>query len=108
MPLECARACAEVIDLARRAGELGYRDVISDVGVGVAAAYAALRSAALNVYINAPSLKDRRFAEHALAEVERLAKACWSTPKEPTRAWRKAGELRWRAAKSTSSGHSRR
>jgi methenyltetrahydrofolate cyclohydrolase len=43
------------------------------VGVGVAAADAALRSAALNVFINAPSLKDRHFAETAIGEVERLA-----------------------------------
>jgi formiminotetrahydrofolate cyclodeaminase len=74
VPLECARACAEVVDMARRAAELGYKHVISDVGVGVAAADAALRSAALNVFINAPALKDRRFASGALEEVERLAK----------------------------------
>jgi formiminotetrahydrofolate cyclodeaminase len=72
VPLECARACFEVVLLARRAAELGYKHVISDVGVGVAAADAALRSAALNVFINAPSLKDRRFAESAIEEVERL------------------------------------
>jgi formiminotetrahydrofolate cyclodeaminase len=72
VPLECARACAEVVVLARRAADLGYKHVISDVGVGVAAADAALRSAALNVFINAPSLKDRLFAETAIEEVERL------------------------------------
>jgi formiminotetrahydrofolate cyclodeaminase len=67
VPLECARACSEVVLLARRAADLGYKHVISDVGVGVAAA-----DAALNVFINAPSLKDRRFAEDAIEEVERL------------------------------------
>jgi formiminotetrahydrofolate cyclodeaminase len=72
VPLECARACFEVVALARRAADLGYRHVISDVGVGVAAADAALRSAALNVFINAPSLKDRPFAQSAIEEVERL------------------------------------
>jgi formiminotetrahydrofolate cyclodeaminase len=72
VPLECARACFEVVLLARRAANLGYKHVISDVGVGVAAADAALRSAALNVFINAPSLKDCRFAETAIEEVERL------------------------------------
>ncbi len=71
-PLDCARACAEVIELARRAADVGYTGVISDAGVGVLAALAALRSAALNVYINAPSLKDRPFAERALAEIEAL------------------------------------
>ena len=74
VPLDCARACFEVVLLARRAADLGYKHVISDVGVGVAAADAALRSAALNVFINAPALKDRRFASSALEEVERLAK----------------------------------
>jgi formiminotetrahydrofolate cyclodeaminase len=72
VPLECARACFEVVALARRAADLGYKHVISDVGVGVAAADAALRSAALNVFINAPSLKDRRFAATAIEEVEHL------------------------------------
>ncbi len=72
VPLDCARVCAEVIELARRAGELGYRGVISDAGVGALAAYAAARSAALNVYINAPALKDREFAHASLAELEKL------------------------------------
>jgi methenyltetrahydrofolate cyclohydrolase len=75
VPLECARACSEVVDLARRATHHGYKHVISDAGVGVAAADAALRSAALNVFINAPSLKDRRFAAAAVEEVERLTQA---------------------------------
>jgi methenyltetrahydrofolate cyclohydrolase len=75
-PLDCARACAEVIDLAQRAGEAGYSGVISDAGVGVLAAYAALRSAALNVYINAPSLKDREYARQVTAEMDELLAAC--------------------------------
>ena len=71
-PLECARACADVMALARRASERGYLGVISDGGVGVLAAYAGLRSAALNVYINVPTLKDRTFADQATAEVQKL------------------------------------
>jgi formiminotetrahydrofolate cyclodeaminase len=46
--------------------------VISDAGVGVSAAYAALRSAALNVFINAPALNDRAFAEQAVDALEQL------------------------------------
>ncbi len=76
VPLDCTRACTEVIALARRAGELGYRGVISDAGVGAAAAYAAARSAALNVYINAPALKDRAFQAHALGDLEQLLQSC--------------------------------
>jgi methenyltetrahydrofolate cyclohydrolase len=75
-PLDCARVCAEVIALARRASEHGYLNVISDGGVGVLAGFTALRSAALNVYINAPALKDRAFAERATAELERLVESC--------------------------------
>jgi formiminotetrahydrofolate cyclodeaminase len=75
VPLECARACAEVIGLTRRAGVHGYKGVVSDAGVGVAAAFAALRSAALNVYINAPALHDRAFAEAALSDIEALVAA---------------------------------
>jgi formiminotetrahydrofolate cyclodeaminase len=75
-PLACARACAEVVALSRRAGEKGYAGVISDAGVGVLAANTALRSAALNVHINAPSLKDRAFADAATAELEKLLDDC--------------------------------
>jgi methenyltetrahydrofolate cyclohydrolase len=71
-PLECARVCAEVIALSRRASEQGYLNVISDGGVGVLAGFTALRSAALNVYINAPALKDRVFADASTAELEKL------------------------------------
>jgi formiminotetrahydrofolate cyclodeaminase len=72
VPLECARACAAVIALARRAAEHGYKGVISDAGAGVLAAYAALRSAALNVYSNAPALQDRPAAQRYLSEIDAL------------------------------------
>jgi formiminotetrahydrofolate cyclodeaminase len=72
VPLACARACAQVIALARRAGAVGYKGVVSDAGVGVLAAYAALRSAALNVFINAPALKDQTAAAAYLAEINAL------------------------------------
>ena len=76
VPLDCARVCAEVIALSRRASEHGYLNVISDGGVGVLAGFTGLRSAALNVYINAPALKDRAFAERATAELEELVAHC--------------------------------
>jgi formiminotetrahydrofolate cyclodeaminase len=76
VPLDCARVCAEVIALSRRASERGYLNVISDGGVGVLAGFTGLRSAALNVYINAPALKDRVFATQAIAELEKLLEFC--------------------------------
>lgn len=72
VPLACARACAAVIALTQRAADLGYKGVVSDAGVGVLAAFAALRSAALNVYINAPMLRDRIFADRSMTEIDRL------------------------------------
>ena len=74
-PLKCARACAEVIGLSRRVSEHGYLGVLGDGGVGVLAGFAGLRSAALNVYINAPALKDRTFANQAISEIEQLVAA---------------------------------
>ncbi|MGB4498584.1 MAG: methenyltetrahydrofolate cyclohydrolase [Methylococcaceae bacterium] len=69
VPLACAKACAEIITLSRIAAEKGSSAVISDAGVAVMSGYAALKSAALNVYINAASLKDRDFAEAKLTEL---------------------------------------
>lgn len=69
VPLACAKACAEVIALSQIAAEKGSTAVISDAGVAVMSGYAALKSAALNVYINAASLKDREFADAKLAQL---------------------------------------
>lgn len=75
-PLACARACAEGVRLAARAVEHGNVNVISDVGVGVLASWAALRSAALNVNINAPQIKDRAYVDHAVTELQGLLSEC--------------------------------
>ncbi len=72
VPLACARACAEAVELSHIAADKGNLGVISDAGVAVMAAYAGLKSAALNVYINAASLKDRAFADAKLAELEAI------------------------------------
>lgn len=74
VPLDCAKACVEVIALSQIAAKKGSSAVISDAGVGVMSAYAALKSAALNVYINAASLKDKEFAEQKTAELEVILK----------------------------------
>ncbi len=72
VPLDCARACAETIALSRIAAEKGNVGVISDAGVAVMAGYGALKSAALNVYINAGGLKDKAFADAKMAELEMI------------------------------------
>ncbi|GJE15950.1 methenyltetrahydrofolate cyclohydrolase [Methylobacterium marchantiae] len=72
VPLACCRACRQVIDLAEAVAEKGNLNVISDAGVAVLSAHAGLRSAALNVYVNAKGLDDRGFAEERLKQLEEL------------------------------------
>ena len=70
--LACAHACEKTIALSRVAADIGNLAVISDAGVAVMAGYGALKSAALNVYINAGPLKDRAFADAKIAELEMI------------------------------------
>jgi formiminotetrahydrofolate cyclodeaminase len=79
VPMACAEACAEVVGLAHRIAATGSRGVISDAGVAAVAAWAALRSAALNVYINVPSIKDPEFATSRRARLDRLLAQCAGT-----------------------------
>jgi formiminotetrahydrofolate cyclodeaminase len=72
VPLGCARACSDLIRLSRIAAEHGNRNVVSDAGVAVMAAYAGLKSAALNVYVNSGALHDKAFANASVAEIESL------------------------------------
>jgi formiminotetrahydrofolate cyclodeaminase len=71
-PLDCAALCREVIDLAALVSEKGNTAVISDGGVAVLAAYAGLRSCALNVYVNARALDDKDAAGSLLARLDEL------------------------------------
>jgi formiminotetrahydrofolate cyclodeaminase len=72
VPMRCCHAARAVIDLAEIASAKGNLNVISDAGVAVLAAYAALRSAALNVFTNAKMITDRTFAEAKLKELDKL------------------------------------
>jgi formiminotetrahydrofolate cyclodeaminase len=70
--LDCAKACAEVIALSYVAAEKGNKNVVSDAGVAVMAAYGALKSAALNVYINIGAIKDADFVHERSVQLETL------------------------------------
>ncbi|MDD5035311.1 MAG: cyclodeaminase/cyclohydrolase family protein [Methylococcaceae bacterium] len=70
VPLACAKCCAELIDLSRVVAEKGNKNVISDAGVAVLAGYGALKSAALNVYVNAGAIKDEAFVRGCLSELD--------------------------------------
>ena len=75
VPLECAVLCLDVIQLSRLVAEKGNTNVISDAGVAVLAAEAALGSAALNVYINIANIKDAEFAEDRRTRLEGILNA---------------------------------
>ena len=72
VPLRCCHAAREVIAIAGIASDKGNLNVISDAGVAVLAGYAALRSAALNVFTNARMINDKAFADAKLEELHEL------------------------------------
>ncbi len=74
VPLECARACAEVVKLCYGAAQGGNLVVISDAGAAVMSAFGGLKSAALNVYINTNSLKDTEFVKTTLLDLDDILK----------------------------------
>jgi formiminotetrahydrofolate cyclodeaminase len=82
VPLRCAQAAREVIDLAGIASDKGNLNVISDAGVAVLAGYAALRSAALNVFTNARMINDKAFANAKLEELQELLAGAESATEE--------------------------
>ena len=71
-PLEMMRQIARSVELLEEMQAKGSRLLLSDVGCGAACAAAALRSAALNVFINTNALADRDFATRVEAEADAL------------------------------------
>ncbi|MBP3348827.1 MAG: cyclodeaminase/cyclohydrolase family protein [Clostridia bacterium] len=70
VPLRAAKGAFDVIVLMERLATRGSKLVISDVGVGVQMARAALLSASLNVKINTKLMKDRFVADILNDEIE--------------------------------------
>lgn len=76
VPLHTMKASYKVFELCRAMAEEGNPNSVSDAGVGVLAARAAVLGAGLNVKINASGLKDKETAERLVAEAnELIAKA---------------------------------
>lgn len=71
-PLDIMDACADVIDVLDELVEKCSRLVLSDVGCGAILAGAALRAAAMNVFVNTSSLTDKSKAEELELTAERL------------------------------------
>lgn len=71
-PLGIMRACLEVLHECDTMAHLGSRMAISDAGASALLAQAALRAAALNVYINIGSMKDTVIADALRGEADAL------------------------------------
>jgi formiminotetrahydrofolate cyclodeaminase len=72
VPLHAAEAAVKVMDLCMPTAEKGNKWAVSDAGVAVLMAEAALRSAALNVLINLGSIKDQEFVAEKRAHLDSL------------------------------------
>jgi glutamate formiminotransferase/formiminotetrahydrofolate cyclodeaminase len=72
VPLETARACVRVADLALLVATKGNTNAASDAGVAALLADAACRGAALNVRTNVSSLDDKTLGSGLLEEAKQL------------------------------------
>jgi formiminotetrahydrofolate cyclodeaminase len=75
VPLETARACARVAELAAAVARKGNTNAVSDAGVAALLADAACRGAVYNVRINVAALDDRSRGAHLVAEANEVAAA---------------------------------
>ena len=82
VPLETARTCAQLLDLAQVVAEKGNKSSITDVAVAALMAKAGIASALLNVKINLGSIKDTTFVEQTLSEIDELERKAHSTTKD--------------------------
>ena len=74
VPLHTMQASFKVFELCKAMAEEGNPNSVSDAGVGVLAARAAVLGAGLNVKINASGLKDRETADKLVGETNELIK----------------------------------
>jgi glutamate formiminotransferase/formiminotetrahydrofolate cyclodeaminase len=72
VPLETARACAQVAELAATCATKGNTNAVSDAGVAALLADAACRGAVYNVRINVSSLEDKSRGAGLVQEANQL------------------------------------
>ena len=90
VPLETARACAEVATLAATCATKGNTNAVSDAGVAALLADAACRGAVYNVRINVSSLDDKSRGAGLIAEANQLLAQTKQRVEEATAAVEKA------------------
>ena len=75
-PVEMVACCGKVMVLLEEMLEKGSKMLISDVGCGALLCKAAMESAALNVFVNTGTLRDRETAANMEREVEAQLQVC--------------------------------
>lgn len=75
-PLQIVRVCEKVCKLLEEMGDIGSKMLISDVGCGAYLCLASMESAALNVFINTRSMKNRDMAKAMEEETEKILTCC--------------------------------
>ena len=72
VPLETAKTCERILDVALIVAEKGNKNSITDAAVSALMAKAGVQSAILNVKINLRSIKDQQFIEKIFFELEEI------------------------------------
>ena len=72
VPLRVAYKCLDILSLSKEVAEKGNINVVSDAGVAVLMAEAALESAILNVKINLKMIKDEKTIEELSSSIKEI------------------------------------
>lgn len=72
VPLETAKTCAQILDVAKIVAEKGNKNSITDAGVSALMAQSGVESAILNVKINLGAIKDKSFVDITTKEINDL------------------------------------
>jgi glutamate formiminotransferase/formiminotetrahydrofolate cyclodeaminase len=74
VPLDTARTCAEILDVAKIVAEKGNINSVTDAAVSALMAQSGAIGAILNVKINLSSIKDEKFVKKLSSELDSLEK----------------------------------
>lgn len=74
VPLETAKNCEKILDIAMVVADKGNKNSITDAAVSALMAQAGVKSAILNVKINLGSIKDEDFVEAISFDIDNLQK----------------------------------
>jgi methenyltetrahydrofolate cyclohydrolase len=72
VPLETARKCIQILDIAHVVAEKGNKNSISDAAVSALMAQTGVQAAMLNVRINLSSIKDSEYVQQVSTELHEL------------------------------------